>query len=364
MLRLLKRHFPASEIYWWVQSSFAPLLEGDPHLAGVVRFERRGWAAPSRWPERWRSIRWMREQSFDWVIDLQSLARSGAVAWLANGKLTIGLDEPREGARGFYDRIVPRPSFHTHAVDWYLQVLPLLGLKGPGRTTPGLKVDGSGNVARWSSPLRPGECFEWLPSRPEVAAAIHQKWPIRGARWLILQPGARWQNKRWPVEHFASLVRLMSAIHPDLRFAILGAKDDQSLGQLIASAESQRCLDLTGQLSLPELVEWICLGEVMVTNDTGPMHIAAALNKPLVALFGPTEPRRTGPYGQLHNVLQLTLPCEPCLRSRCVYFKEMECLRAISPDTVAEAVQRRLAERPKTPSSKVQAPEKLQNPNT
>src|SRR6266700_2947196 len=76
VLRLLRRHLPSSEIYWWVESSFAPLLEGDSDLAGVVRFERRGWAAPQRWPAIWRSIRWMREQAFDWVIDLQSLARS------------------------------------------------------------------------------------------------------------------------------------------------------------------------------------------------------------------------------------------------------------------------------------------------
>src|SRR5437867_13146602 len=93
--------------------SFAPLLEGDPDLAGVVRFERRGWAAPQRWPDLWRSIRRIREQAFDWVLDLQSLARSGAVAWLANGKLTIGLDEPRTGARGLHDRIARGPSFQT-----------------------------------------------------------------------------------------------------------------------------------------------------------------------------------------------------------------------------------------------------------
>ena len=79
VLRLLKRHLLGSEIYWWVQSTFAPLLEGDPDLAGVLRFERRGWAAPRHWAELWRTIRWMREQAFDWVIDLQSLARSGAV---------------------------------------------------------------------------------------------------------------------------------------------------------------------------------------------------------------------------------------------------------------------------------------------
>ena len=75
-----------------------------------------------------RSIRWLRAQNFDLVIDLQCLARSGAFAWLARGKFLVGLDEVREGARGFYDLAVPRKSFHTHAVDWYLSVLPALGV--------------------------------------------------------------------------------------------------------------------------------------------------------------------------------------------------------------------------------------------
>ena len=364
LLRLLKQHVPASQIYWWVQSTLAPLLEGDPDLAGVLRFERNGWSTLQRWRELWRSLLWIREQRFDWVIDLQGLARSGAVAWLANGKLTVGLDEPREGARGFYDRMAPRPSFHTHAVDWYLEVLPLLGLPRATLSAPGLRGVGGPNAPRWSSALKPEQDFVWLPSRPEVASGLRRKWPVDATKWVLLQPGARWPNKRWPAEHFVGVIRCLSETHPELHFAILGAQEDRLLGQMIAAADSKRCLDLTGQLSLWELVEWIRLSEVMVTNDTGPMHIAAALNKSLVALFGPTEPRRTGPYGQLDHVLQLSLPCEPCLRPRCVYYQPLECLRAILPATVADAVLRGLAERPKAPNTKLPAPENLQKPNT
>src|SRR6266704_7039459 len=110
VLRLIKRNLPASEIYWWIDSNLASLLEDDADLSGIIRFDRRQWAAPRHWLELWRGLRWMRAQSFDWVIDLQSLARSGTFAWLANGSLTIGLDEPRECARGYYDVAVRRPS--------------------------------------------------------------------------------------------------------------------------------------------------------------------------------------------------------------------------------------------------------------
>ena len=318
VLRLIKRHLPASQVYWWIDSNLAPLLEGDPDLVGVARFERRRWAAPRHWGEIWHSVRWLRRQAFDWVIDLQCLMRSGVFAWLANGRLAVGLDEPREGARGFYDHIVPRPSALTHAVDWYLRVLPVLGVP----------VDSD---------------FQWLPERPAVAEAVRRKWAPDNRPWIILQPGARWPTKRWPAESYAELVRLLAPVNPELHFAVLGAAAERPLGEAIARADPARCLDLTGRLSLPEMVEWIRLGELMISNDTGPMHIAAALRKPLVALFGPTEPRRTGPYGQLDRVLQRTLPCVPCLKARCRYVEPFACLRGITPVAVFEHVQRRLA---------------------
>lgn len=317
VLRLLKRHLPHSEIHWWIESGLAPLLEGDPDLAGLVRFDRRRWAAPRNWVRLLESVRWVRRQQFDIVLDLQCLARSSVFAWLANGKLSVGLDEPREGARGFYDIIARRPFFYTHAVDRYLAVLPLLGVP----------IDSS---------------FQWLPCRPEAASSIRKKWPVDQSRWVVLQPGARWVNKRWPAEHFAALVRLIAGAYPDLRFAVLGGFEEQPLAQIICRADSKRCLDLTGQLSLPEMVEWLRACELMVTNDTGPMHVAAALERPVVGLFGPTEPFRTGPYGQVQNAVQLDLPCVPCLKSRCRYFKPFECLRALSPAAVFSAVQRRL----------------------
>lgn len=325
VLRLLKQSRPESEIFWWLDASLVPLLEGDPDLAGIIPFERERWRSPRYWHEAWRSLREIRARRFDWVIDLQSLMRSSLAAWLANGNLTIGLDDPREGARGFYDVIVRRPSPQTHAVDWYLSVLRVLDIP-----------------VHWN--------FQWLPHRPDVAAAIQTKWSPAPGRWIILQPGARWSNKRWPVEHFRELVRLLAKAHPDVSFAILGSQADRELGATIAAAQPGRCLDLTGRISLPEMVEWIRLGELMVTNDTGPMHAAAALRKPVVALFGPTAPRRTGPYGQVEQVLQAELPCIPCLKDYCAYEKPLECLRGLAPLAVFARVQAKLGGTP-LPSS-------------
>lgn len=318
VLRLLKLHYPKSEIFWWIDAALAPLIEGDPDLAGIVRFERKRWKSPLNWGEMLRSVRWMRAQNFDLVIDLQSLARSGAFAWLARGKFLIGLDDSREGANGFYDLAVPRKSFHTHAVDWYLSVLPPLGVPANKK-------------------------FTWLPERIKISEDVKQKWPahfstphsaLANAHLILLQPGARWENKRWPVDYFCTLVAQLEKKFPDARFAVIGGKDDASLGEKISAVAPEKILNLCGKTSLPEMIEIIRLGDLLITNDTGPMHAAAAMGKPLVALFGPTEPRRTGPYGQLQNVLRLDLPCSPCLKSDCAFEKKDECLRALSSSVV------------------------------
>lgn len=318
VLRLLKLHWPESEVFWWIESRLASLLEADPDLAGIVQFDRRRWTLPANWLEVWRSVRWMRNQSFDLVIDLQCLLRSGFFAWLANGKFLVGLDDPREGARGFYDISVRRDSFYTHAADWYLGVLKALNVP-----------------IHWN--------FQWLPERAAVSEAIKRKWNIDSARWIVIQPGARWLNKRWPVENYAELIRLLARAQPEYRFAIMGSAEDKEAGAALAQAAPQTCVDLTGKVSLLEMIEWIRLSELMVSNDTGPMHVAAALGKPVVAIFGPTEPRRTGPYRQLQNVIRIDLPCAPCLKSYCTWSQPMECLKAITPEVVFERVLNTLA---------------------
>jgi heptosyltransferase-1 len=313
VLRLLKRHLPKSQIYWWLDINLVPLLDGDPDLAGIFPFERKRWANIHRWPEIATSLRKMRAMKFDCAIDLQGLSRSAIFAWLANPDVIVGLDNPREGARegarGFYDLTPARCAPNTHAVDRYTAVLPLLNVP-----------------ITWD--------FEWLPQRPTGAAAVQKKWSPGKEQWVLLIPGARWQNKLWPVEHFAELVRMMSK-NSGLKFAVLGSKDDKELGKTISAAAPSRVVDLTGQTSLHEMIEWLRLSRLVIGNDTGPMHIAAALRKPIVALFGPTDPRSAGPFRQLENVLQYTdLPCVPCLKGHCTYADTIACLKRTTPDIV------------------------------
>jgi len=323
VLRLLRSHWPESRIYWWLDINLVPLLENDPDLAGIFAFQRKRWAAPHRWPEIVSSIVTMRYHRFDLAIDLQGLARSGMFAWLANARLTVGLDNlregSREGARALYDLTPPRAAPKTHAVDRYLAVLPLL------------KVP-----THWD--------FEWLPRRHAAAKSVGQKWApeCQGARWIVLLPGGRWDNKRWPVQYFVELAKRLCEI-PAVRLVVLGSNNERALGETIAAAAPEFCLNLAGATSLDEMIEWIRLSRLVITNDTGPMHVAAALGRPVIAIFGPTDPSNTGPYGQLQNVMQAArLPCVPCLKSSCAYWEKLACLHAISPAAVFEKAQEAL----------------------
>lgn len=320
LLRLLKQHRPDAEVHWWLASELCPLLAGDVDLAAVIPFERKRWRSPTYWPDGFAQIRAMRAARYDWVIDLQGLARSALFAWLADGAFTIGLELEREGAHLAYDLAVPRPKDKPHAVEWYLAVARALGI-----------------------PVH--DSFAWLPARPEIAAQVETKCPHNGARWLGINPGARWDNKRWPVEHFTELVRQLAARDANFRFALFGGPGDWQLTDTIQRAAPDRCVNFAGRTALPELIELLRRCELLVTNDTGPMHLAAALRKPIVSLFGPTSPEQTGPYGQEPFAQRHPLPCAPCMKSRCHWAEPLACLRGISATSVVEEVTRRLAKK-------------------
>ena len=320
VLRLLKQHYLTAEIYWWVETRNAPLLEGDPDLAGLFLFERDRWAKPWNWAEMGKSIFDLRRHRFDLIIDLQALARTGTIGWLANGKCLVGLHDTRELAAGYYDISVPRPSPETHAVDWYLETLRAVRV-----------------------PVH--QNFDWLPRRNALADEARTILSLDDRPVVALLPGARWENKRWPVEHFAQMVRELRIRRDDLRFAILGGKSDSTLAQQIFAAAPDACVDLTGRTSLPQMVEVIRHCRIVVTNDTGPMHVAAALRKPVVGLFGPTNPLRTGPYHQTHLALQRNdLPCVPCMKATCSYREPLACVQGTPPLRVAQEVSNRLSQ--------------------
>src|SRR2546427_4116710 len=126
---------------------------------------------------------------------------------------------------------------------------------------------------------------------------------------------------------------------------LIGGRDERPVGKQVMRAMQTAPIDLIGQTTLKELIALLRRARLLVTNDSGPMHLAAAVGTPVIALFGPTDPARTGPYGAGHTVLRSGVPCSPCFSRRCMNAVTMECLTSIAPQQVLETATR-LVEQP------------------
>ena len=156
-------------------------------------------------------------------------------------------------------------------------------------------------------------------------------------RFTAILPGARWKTKLWPPERLAELIdRLHAEGQPPC--VLLGAPADRPIADRIMAACTAPPIDLVGRTTLRELVAVLSLADRVICHDSGPMHIAAALDKPLVAIFGPTDPALTGPYSAAAKVVSLPLECAPCRRRECP-LGHHACMRDLSVDAVFESVR-------------------------
>ncbi len=305
VLTALRRRFPSAHITWVVNRSYEPLLQGHPHLDATLPFDRgavrRGFWSGFRTFTGFLGT--LRRQRFDLVLDLQGLFRTGLMAAASGAKRRVGLGTAREGATWFYTDCVPVPDFHaTHAVDRYRLVAEALGACGP-----------------WDAqvPLRADACL-W-------ADDVLLKLP---RPWIAVGPGSRWLTKRWPPEHFAELAR--RALE---RFGgsviLVGTPDEVPLSAEVRHRLVGPALDLTGKTSLAQLAALLARVEVMTANDTGPLHLAAALGRPVVAPYTCTKVARTGPYGPNGFAVESAVWCQGSYLKRC---PRMECMAELTPD--------------------------------
>jgi lipopolysaccharide heptosyltransferase II len=145
-----------------------------------------------------------------------------------------------------------------------------------------------------------------------------------GKRFAVLMPGTNWATKRWPVEHFAACVEPLRERY-GLETIIAGSPADSPLAEKIPG------LNLCGKTTLRQLVALLERASLVIANDSGPMHVAAALGRPLVTPFGPTNPVRTGPYQRMDSVIRLDLACSPCYARQCSH---LSCLKWLTSETV------------------------------
>lgn len=327
VLNGLRRRYPAAKISWLVATSCAGLLEGHPALDEIILFDRRRYGKIGRSIDATldfaRFLRLLRSHRFDLVVDLQGLFRSGFLALAAGAPVRIGFGSAREFAWAFYsDRVYP-PTGDSHAVDRNYLFARRLGFD--------------------HVPIE----FH-LPVRASARASIRVKLQQQGLRpgesYALMAPGTRWETKIWPGEHFAEVGRRLQREH-GLRVVLAGMDSEVSMARRVAELAGDGTINLAGQTTLAELIALVDEAALAVMHDSGPMHLAMALGRPFVAVYGPTSPVRTGPYGGAERVARLDLPCSPC------YLKNVadcphahRCMRELSPGMVLARVEALLQE--------------------
>lgn len=313
VLPVLKASFPGIRISWLVFEHNAGIVMNHPLVDRVITLRRKGgfpWTLP-------RLLHELREPDFDAVIDLQGLLRSALLARLTGCSRRIGFANAREQATLFYTEAHEIPTQSMHAVDGYLRLCKALGAKA---------------LDEVFFPLPIGK--EHRRRVKELLAGFSEGKPL-----IAVCPTAKWRSKCWPESRFSELADLLSD-RLDARIVLLGSPSEKEITARIAGKVRRPCLDLAGRISIVELAALLEASDLYVGNDSGLMHMASATRTRTVALFGPTDPGRTGPYNPRARVVRADLDCMPCFKREC---RNPRCMNEIAPEAVALACEELLA---------------------
>jgi lipopolysaccharide heptosyltransferase I len=316
LLPVLRERFPEARISWVVKSQFADLLVDHPFLDEVLAIDMRGgwWC----WTQLLRDMRRCR---FDLVFDLQGLMRTALIMLASGAEVRVGLETAREGAPWFTNCLIPGTTKDVPAHARYWRIAECLGMGSRSPTTVlGLGED----EQQWAR--------QTVGLSNRVVVAIH--------------PGAAWTTKQWPPEKFVSLAqRIRQAL--DASIILVGAENEQGLGDHIEQslrAENAEfpIRNLVGATSLKQLAALLARVDSLVSNDSGPMHLAAGMGTPVLGIFTCTSPRRSGPPGDQHEFVAAGVDCAASYRKACPHrgSKHMACLRELTVERVWAAFER------------------------
>ena len=317
VLHALKTRFPQAQIDWLAGEAETTLLSRHPMLNRVITYPRRRLGAlcarPSKWGvlagEATDFIKKLRKDRYDIVIDLQGLLKSGVLTWFSRGSRKIGFASGREGSSMFLNEKLPPYDPDEHAVLRYMRIAHYLGAEKTGEIT---------------FPLGLGQKEE------RAAGDLLKQENIVPGNMIGLVPGTRWPTKHWTAQGFSELAHDITR-DTGMEVAILGGMGDKKLADKIIRGSNVKVHDFTGKTDLKTLGALFRMTAAVVTTDTGPMHLAAAAGTPVVALFGPTSPRRTGPFTKSSRVITAGVDCSPCFRRSC---SSTECMTRITPAQV------------------------------
>ena len=326
LLEVLRKNLPDARIDWLIEEEASEIIKGHAALNRVIVSRRKLWQKnfvgsgrrPAILKEIISFLKELRSEHYDLVIDIHGLFKSGLLTGLARGRRKIGFTWAREGSTLF----LSEPPFfedqyRQHAIERYLKTVNILGC----------------DVASWNGRIPVDD------SHRKTMDRLFRKNDLNGKRIAAINPMAKWDTKLWEPDRFSRLAdRILEEL--GMRVLFTGSKHDQPIIQEICSGmRNEGAVNLAGQIGLKELASLYTRCDVLITTDTGPMHIAAAMNCPVIALFGPTAPWRTGPYGNGHKVIREDLGCSPCFKKTCSH---KTCMKGITVGRVFYALMKQL----------------------
>jgi len=304
-LSALRRLYPDAHITWVVEEASADLVINHPYLDQVLISRRKSWVKnikkgefQSTWREIRSFIKQLKSRRYDLVIDFHGLFKSSIIVLLSRGKRKLGYDSWQELSGFFLNEKIPE-DMNKHAVDRYLDFPRHLG-------------------------ATVGNPEFMLPANPDAqaqATALIASYHLEKKKYIAVNPIALWDTKLWDNRKFAELA---DAISQRLKIPVVFTGRDKESLDKITSKMTTKGINIGGQTTLPELACIYKDALAVITTDSGPMHLAAAVGTPVIALFGPTDPARTGPYGTGHTIIRADLTCSPCLLKKCPTRKCME----------------------------------------
>lgn len=290
----LKKFSDEVELVWLIDEDYRELIEAAPLVDRLILFPRR------RWKKSFSTflkeiIPWsysLKKENFDLVLDLQGLARSGWMTWVTRAPRRVGLASAREGSSLAYTEVVQDSA--PHAVDRYKQAIEHV-------------IGGAREVS--------------LDYLPKINRALPHD--LVSHQYTLIHPYSLWLTKLWPWENYTTLVQSM----PEEKFVLIGK------GPFFPLNESN-VVDLRNNTTLAELLLLLSHAKVVLSLDSGPLHVAAVLGTPVVALYGATSEKLTGSRARSQIILTAEIPCRPCLKRTCSWSEPMECLQSLLPTAV------------------------------
>ncbi len=316
ILAALRARWPSAHLAWVVDRAFHGLLEGHPSIDELIVYDRSpragdflGLKAAAALYQR------LAQGRFDLTIDLQGLLRSALMTAATRAPVRLGMADAREGARWLYTDTVDASRLRVHAVERTMRVAAALGASA---AEPRFDLPITANDTRWAR--------ETLLRAP--------------APRVVLNLGARWLTKRWPPEHFAEIARRAVASYGAGVVAV-GSPGDRPLVQSLMqeTLSASKSSTSAGAPPCTNWRHWPSKSDVLISNDTGPLHVAAAAGARVVGIYTCTDPRLTGPFGPRATTVQTNIWCKCSLIRTC---DRMECMSELTPDRVWPVVERQL----------------------